>query len=296
MTNNVQFSPSQSSPLQQHSSGMSYPIANFVGYDRFSSQHWSFLASITAGSEPVSYNEAMRDERWREAMRKEIQALEENGTWTVEDLPVGKKAIGSKWVYKIKYNSDGSIERCKARLVILGNNQKEGIDYHETFAPTAKMATIRTFLAVAAAKNWELHQLDVQNAFLHGDLTEEVFMKMPPGFASITPGKVCRLRRSLYGLHQAPRCWFAKLADSLKTYGFHQSYSDYSLFAFHEQYVQIHVLVYADDLIISGNDATAVQRVKKYLSSCFHMKDLGQLKYFLGIEVARNAEGVFLCQ
>ena len=188
-------------------------------------------------------------------MRKEIQALEENGTWTVEDLPVGKKAIGSKWVYKIKYNSDGSIERCKARLVILGNNQKEGIDYHETFAPTAKMATIRTFLAVATANNCVLHQMDVQNAFLHGDLTEEVFMKMPPGFASKSPGKVCRLRRSLYGLRQAPRCWFAKLANSLKTYGFHQSYSDYSFFAFREQHVQIHVLVYVDDLIISGNDA-----------------------------------------
>jgi hypothetical protein len=118
-------------------------------------------------------------------------------------------------VYKIKYNSNGSIERCKARLVILGNNQVEGIDYYETFAPTVKMATVHTFLMVAVAKNWELHQMDVHNTFLHGDLTEEVYMHMPPGFASPSPGKACRLRKSLYGLHQSPHCWFAKLAASL---------------------------------------------------------------------------------
>ncbi|PNX60707.1 chloroplastic group IIA intron splicing facilitator CRS1 chloroplastic-like, partial [Trifolium pratense] len=160
--------------------------------------------------------EAAKDERWREAMQQEIQALESNGTWTFEPLPPGKKAIGCKWVYKIKYHSDGSVERFKARLVILGNNQIEGLDYNETFAPVAKMVTVRMFLAVAVAKQWELHQMDVHNAFLHGDLEEEVYMKLPPGFHSSTPGHVCRLRKSLYGLRQAPRCWFSKLTGALK--------------------------------------------------------------------------------
>jgi hypothetical protein len=115
-------------------------------------------------------------------MKHKIHALEHNGTWTMKPLPPGKKAIGCKWVYRIKYNSDGSTERFEARLVILGNNQVEGLDYNETFAPIAKMVTVRTFLAVAAAaaKSWELHQMDVHNAFLHGDLEEEVYMKMPP--------------------------------------------------------------------------------------------------------------------
>ena len=110
--------------------------------DKFSTQHRFFLAAVTTGCEPSTYAEVIKDECWREAMRKEIQALEDNETWTVENLPPGKKAIGSKWVYKIKYNSDGSIERCKALLVILGNKQVEGIDYNETFVPIAKMVTV----------------------------------------------------------------------------------------------------------------------------------------------------------
>ena len=138
--------------------------------------------------------------------------------------------------------------------------------------------------------------MDVHNAFLHDELDEEVYMKFPPGFSSPTPGKVCRLGKSLYGLRQAPRCWFAKLAAALNKYGFQQSYSDYSLFTYKNRHLQLHVLVYVDDLIISGNDGVAVQRFKDYLSQCFHMKDLGKLKYFLGIEVARNLEGIFLCQ
>lgn len=130
--------------------------------------------------------------------------MENNGTWVVTDLPKGKKAIGSKWVYKIKYNSDSTVERYKARLVILGNNQVEGLDYKETFAPVAKMVTVRTVLSVAAAKKWEMHQMDVHNAFLHGDLAEEVYMKMPPGFRTSQSTKVCHLQKSLYGLRQAP--------------------------------------------------------------------------------------------
>ena len=188
--------------------------------DKLSTQHRFFLAAVTTGCEPSTYAEVIKDDRWREAMRKKIQALEDSGTWTVEDLPPRKKAIRSKWGYMIKYNSNGSIERCKARLVILGNKQIADIDYNETFAPTAKMVVVRTFLAIAAMKGWELHQMDVHNAFLHDELNEEVYMQMPPGFASPTLGKVCRLRNSLYSLRQAPRCWFAKLAVTLTSYGF----------------------------------------------------------------------------
>lgn len=138
--------------------------------------------------------------------------------------------------------------------------------------------------------------MDVHNAFLHGDLDEEVYIRPPPGFHSSTPGLVCRLQKSLHGLRQAPRCWFAKLASALKRYGFTQSYSDYSLFTMHNDGVHLSILVYVDDLIISGNDSSTISTFKDYLSSCFHMKDLGLLKYFLGIEVARSNEGIFLCQ
>lgn len=138
--------------------------------------------------------------------------------------------------------------------------------------------------------------MDVHNAFLHGDLQEEVFMKFPPGFHSSQPGMVCKLQKSLYGLKQAPRCWFAKLSSALKDYGFVRSYSDYSLFILQDKDIQLVVLVYVDDLIICGNDQDSIQCFKDYLRRCFHMKDLGKLKYFLGVEVARSPKGVFLCQ
>jgi hypothetical protein len=138
--------------------------------------------------------------------------------------------------------------------------------------------------------------MDVHNAFLHGDLQEEVFMKFPPDFHSSQPGMVCKLQKSLYGLKQAPRCWFAKLSSALQDYGFVRSYADYSLFTLQDKDVQLVVLVYVDDLIICGNDRDSIQCFKDYLRRCFHMKDLGKLKYFLGVEVARSPKGVFLCQ
>lgn len=288
--------PSPTASTQQGSSGTPYPIVNFVTCNKFSPAHQHFLAAITKVVEPRYYQEAAKSPLWRKAMAEEIQALEENQTWTIEELPAGKKPISCKWVYRVKYKSDGSIERYKARLVIRGDHQVEGFDFHETFAPVAKMTSVRVFLSVAIVKGWDLHQLDVNNAFLHGDLEEEVYMRMPPGFYSSTPNRVCRLRKSLYGLRQAPRQWFAKLSSKLEAYGFVRSYADYSLFTYRKGNVFMGLLVYVDDIILAGNDTSACQLFKEYLNACFRIKDLGQLKYFLGIEVARGPKGLFLCQ
>lgn len=158
------------------------------------------------------------------------------------------------------------------------------------------MITLRLFLDLAAKNNHAIHQMDVHNAFLHGDLQEEVYIKVPFGFSNPDDTRVCRLRKSLYGLKQAPRCWFAKLADALLKYGFSQTHSDHSLFVYSKNKVSLMILVYVDDLIIYCNSNSEVDSFKAYLSTCFHMKDLGALKYFLGLEVARSPQGIYLCQ
>ncbi|KAH9764453.1 hypothetical protein KPL70_001531 [Citrus sinensis] len=256
----------------------------------------SLPTAITAEVEPAFFAEAVRDPRWRKAMKSGLQALENNNTWTVVSLPPGKRAIGCKWVYWIKYNADGTVERYKACLVILGNKQVKGIDYTETCAPVAKLVIVQTFLVVAVARNWELYQIDVHDAFLHGELNEEVYMRLPPGSTSNESKMVCRLRKSLYGLKQAPHYWFAKLVATLKTYDFAQSSSDYSLFTLYRDSIHLLVLVYVDDIIVSENNSEAIRVFKMYLSDCFYIKDFGPLKYFLGIEVARNPTGIFLSQ
>ncbi|KAG7593962.1 GAG-pre-integrase domain [Arabidopsis thaliana x Arabidopsis arenosa] len=279
------------------SSGTSfYPISDYVSCDKFSTAHQKFLAAVTLVDEPVTYKQAVQILEWREAMSKEIEALELNETWTLEKLPHGVKALGSKWVFRLKFNSDGTLERYKARLVALGNHQKEGVDFDETFAPVAKMQTVRVLLGVASIKHWELHQMDVHNAFLHGDLDEDIYMKPPPGFLPSDPSLVCKLKKSIYGLRQAPRCWFSKLSSALTDYGFVRSHKDNSLFAYTRGSVVLHVLVYVDDLIVCGNDSAVITSFKAYLSRCFKMKDLGVLKYFLGLEVARGKDGIFLSQ
>ena len=271
-------------------------ISKNVDSTKFSPQHRAFLVAIGAKIEPQSFSEAIESKEWTNAMQSEVGALVETRTWDITKLPPGKKAIGCKWIYKLKFRADGSLERYKARLVVLRNNQKAGVDFSDTFAPVVKMSTVRTFREVAAARKWDLHQMDVHNAFLHGDLEEEVYMKLPPGFRTRESDDVCRLRKSLYGLKQAPRCWFAKLKSALTRYGFKEAYADYSMFYFCKGGLEIYILVYVDDLVIGGNDPTKINKFKEYLVECFHMKDLGSLKYFLGIEVARNKNGIFLCQ
>lgn len=290
------LSHSEKSPSQQPSSGSLYPISDVLSCEKFSPRYRSFLASLESLQIPRSFQEAVRDKIWNGSMGAEMTALEEQHTWDLEHLPPNKKALDSKWVHTIKYNSDGTVSRPKSRLVVCGNRQKHGVDYTDTFSPVAKMTTVRVFLDYAAKKNHEVHQMDVHNAFLHGDLHEEVYMKIPQGFRSPNETRVCRLRKSLYGLKQAPRCWFAKLKDALINYGFTQTRSDYTLFVYFKRGVSIRLLAYVDDLIISGSSPADIKLLKDYLSVCFHMKDLGFLKYFLGIEVARSAAGFYLCQ
>lgn len=282
--------------MPDHRSSTVHPIANYVSYDKFSSSHQAFLAAISSNEVPKSFNKAMQDPNWKEAMQKEIKALESNETWFLEELPKGKKAIDSKWVYKLKYKPNGEIERYKARLVARGFAQMEGVDFHDTFAPVAKLVTLRTLLAVAAKKNWYINQLDVNNAFLHGDLQEEVYMKIPQGFSKVGETRVCRLRKSLYGLKQASRSWYQKFTTVLLEVGFKQSHADHSLFTFKENNLFVAILIYVDDVIITGDHVDKIHKTKSHLNEKFSIKDLGPIKYFLGIEVARTAEGLVLSQ
>ncbi|CAM8942273.1 unnamed protein product [Rhodiola kirilowii] len=275
-----------------------YPISDFVQYKTCSPSHMRYIFQVSSIVEPTSYAQASKDPKWQAAMEKELNALQTNNTWVFTPLPPNKNCVGSKWIFRVKRHSDGTIERYKARLVAKGFSQEEGLDYNETFVPVVKMTTVRTFIALAASKDWPLFQLDVDNAFLHGDLHEEVYMTPPPGFFKTEKqlGLVCKLTKSLYGLKQAPRQWFSKFADSLLTYGFIQSSHDHSLFTYKHNGEFLILLVYVDDVIITGTSTTRIDHVKAFIHDAFRIKDLGTLKYFLGLEVARSSTGIFLNQ
>ncbi|GJR09126.1 retrovirus-related pol polyprotein from transposon TNT 1-94 [Tanacetum coccineum] len=229
------------------------------------------------------------------AMAEELATLHQTQTWDLVPLPVGNRAIGSRWVYKIKTKSDGSIERYKARLVAKGYAQEYGMDYEETFAPVAKMTIVRTLIAVASSRKWKIFQLDVKNAFLNGDLNEEVFMKPPPG-VSHKPGEVYKLRKALYGLKQAPRAWYEKFATVVTSFGFVSSHHDSILFIKQSSVGRILLSLYVDDMIITGDDCVGIESLKLELAHRFAMKDLGLLRYFLGIKVASSPKGYLLSQ
>ena len=198
----------------------------------------------------------------------------------------------------MKHKADGSVERFKPRLVAKGFTQSYGIDYEETFAPVAKLNTICVLLSLAANLDWPLHQLDVKNAFLNGDLEEEVYMEVPPGLESYSKtSKVCRLKKSLYGLKQSPRAWFERFTRAVKQYGYLQCQADHTLFVKHSPRGKITILiVYVDDIILTGDYDEEIQRLKKVLAKEFEIKDLGSLKYFLGMEIARSKQGIVVSQ
>ncbi|GJS95733.1 putative RNA-directed DNA polymerase [Tanacetum coccineum] len=277
-------------------SKVKYGLEKFVGYANLDDENLCFVTELNKSHEPKTFLEASRYPHWADAMNKEMEALLRNDTWELVELPKNRKAISSKWLWKIKYKSNGEIERYKARLVALGCNQREGIDYEETFSPVVKMVTVRCLMNIAVLNDWPMFQLDIDNAFLYGDLDETVYMKPPQGYYDTECNKVCRLKKSLYGLKQAPRQWNAKLTGALIENGFNQSKSDYSLFTKSDNGVFLALLVYVDDIIITGNNSSEIDKFKEFLRTKFMIKDLGNLKYFLGIEVINTDKGICLNQ
>ncbi|RVW25345.1 Retrovirus-related Pol polyprotein from transposon RE1 [Vitis vinifera] len=230
-------------------------------------------------------------------MSAEFDALLRNGTWDLVPSHPTQNLVGCKWIFRTKYLPNGSIDRYKARLVAKGFHQCPGIDYSETFSPVIKPTTVRLVLSLAVSQGWSLRQLDVNNAFLQGTLTEDVFMSQPPGFIDRDHSHhVCKLRKAIYGLKQAPRAWYHELRQFLLQFGFINSIADTSLFIFNNHGTILYLLVYVDDIIITGNNVEAAQTFIQQLSQRFSLKDLGPLTYFLGVEVTSHTNGLFLSQ
>ncbi|KAL4567103.1 hypothetical protein LXL04_022677 [Taraxacum kok-saghyz] len=283
---NAENSQNSPSPAQNPEVEEGSPVQDEAGF-----------AMYSAMEDPLTYEEACKEDKWRQTMNAEITAIERNHTWELVDLPAGTNPIGVKWVFKTKINELGKVDKYKARLVVKGYAQKEGVDYNEVFAPVPRWDTIRTLIAMAAQRKWKVYQLDVKSAFLNGELKEVVHVTQPKGF--IKKGeeeKVYRLRRALYGLKQAPRAWFNRIEGYFLREGFKKSSYDHTMFVKTEQDKIIFVSLYVDDLIYAGNDQALCESFKKSMQQEFEMTDLGQMKFFLGVEVNQNSEGITLCQ
>jgi transposase InsO family protein len=241
--------------------------------------------------EPKTRGEALAGEDaelWQKAMDDEIASLLENETWSVETVPDGVKPEPVKWVFKIKRDENGNVERYKGRVVAKGFKQKHGVDFEEVFTPVSRHPTVRAFLAVAAIKDLEIEQLDVKTAFLNGELEEEIWVDQPEGYEEGGPEKKCRLKKALYGLKQAPRAWYLKLSEEMEKLGYEPSTADSALLVKREADGEMtYAAVWVDDSLVVGSKA-AVKRTKKELARVFDVRDLGEAKYFLGMEISRN--------
>jgi Reverse transcriptase (RNA-dependent DNA polymerase) len=252
---------------------------------------WNEAASI----EPQSYEEAINHpvygKEWTVAIQEEYDSLMRNGAWELVEMPSGKNIVSCKWVFKAKQDANGNVVRFKARLVARGFSQAYGVDYFETYAPVAKLATYRTIFALSALEKWEIHGMDVITAYLLGKLDEEIYMTQPEGFVRLGMKRnmVCRLLRSLYGLKQAARVWNIKIHNFLVKIGFTRSSADPCLYV--DLNRNLYITIWVDDLLIVGKHAIDIANVKTQLSAEFAMKDLGQLKHFLGMRISRNHNG-----
>jgi len=231
----------------QRSTFIKYHVQKLT-YDGFVAHHYTYMVKVIQEVETTCFEQAVANPKWDNAMDEEMAALDANATWELVALPEDKKAIGCKWVYKVKHNADGSMSKYKARLVAKGYAQTYGIDYEETYSPVAKMITVRAIIAMAATKGWSLHQIDVKNVFLHGDLHEKMYMEQPLGYVDQThPNLVCRLKKTLYGLKQAPRAWLDKIGQYFVTSGFQTSNANFSLYVKKTDHGIVVIVIYVDD-------------------------------------------------
>jgi hypothetical protein len=250
--------------------------------------------------DPLTFKQAMAlpdADEWLKATDDEIQSLNENETWDLVDMPSGRKPIGTKWVFKRKYKSDGSLDRYKARLVCTGYSQKYGIDYEETFSPVVRPEGIRLLIAIATQLNADIHQMDVTSAFLNGKLQEEIYVKQPIGYVKKgQEDKVYKLKKSLYGLKQAPLCWNKEIDGALTKFGFTRNKADHGVYVKGNNKDWIAVALYVDDLLIISANNSEINEVKNCLSSMFKMKDLGLVEYFLGMKFTKTSHGYHINQ
>ena len=251
----------------------------------------AIIASNSTFDELRSFQEAMSSPiktQWETAMELEMKSLSDNEVWELIELPKGCKLVGSKWVYKIKVDGDGYTERFNARLVAQGFTQTKGADYDETFSPVVRMESLQKVVGLAIQKKLKIHQLDVTTAFLNGKLQEEIYMKQPEGF--VTKGRehlVCRLKRSLYGLKQSSRCWYATLDQYLKELGVLQSDSDPCVYIAAVDEMAI-VGIYVDDIVIACGSEEQLKKFKSSICKRFNVKDLGKLHHFLGMKIVQD--------
>ena len=246
-------------------------------------------------TEPRNYKEALNStnaQQWKQAMEKELEAIEENETWELTNLPKGRRAVGSKWVFKEKRDSFGRIIKFKARLVAQGFSQKYGIDYDEVFAPVARQTSFRLLLSMAGTRNYKVLQYDIKSAFLNGKLEEEIFMKPPPGYRDTE--KVYRLKKSLYGLKQSARVWNQTLHEALVKEGCVQNCVDNCLYSRKNGGNTSYIIIHVDDILIAGNNENDIKRMMKNVGKSFEITNLGGVKHYLGIDIERDRSGRFM--
>ncbi|GJR14779.1 putative ribonuclease H-like domain-containing protein [Tanacetum coccineum] len=259
--------------------------------------HHCLFACFLSQHEPKKISEALEDESWVDAMQEELLQFEIQKVWVLVDLPYGKKAIGTKWVYRNKKDERGVVVRNKARLVAQGHRQEEGIDYDEVFAPVARLEAIRIFLAFASYMGFVVYQMDVKSAFLYGKIDEEVYVSQPPGFQDPKhPKKVYKVVKALYGLHQAPRAWYATLSTFLLKNGYRRGTIDKTLFLKKDKNDIILVQVYVDDIIFGSTKKSWCDEFEALMKSRFQMSSMGELTFFLGLQVKQKEDGIFISQ
>lgn len=255
------------------------------------------LETLHSLDEEMTVAEALVHPGWSAAITSEFDSLMENDTWDYCDLPNDRRALDSRWVLRVKHDLNPTHTRLKARLVAKGYEQQSGIDYGETFAPVVKWSTLRTIVAIAAACGWPISHLDVITAFLNGKLRETIYMRQPPGYElKGFEHLVCRLKRSIYGLKQSPRTWYEEIDKYLRTQGWNRSLADPNLYFIHNgEYITI-LLLYVDDLLVTGSDSAHIAAVKQQLQGKYKMKDLGEAQRYLGVDFHTSDQGILLHQ